>query len=196
MATGRVDALAYRSRIVSQFESLLHGQDVTKILDVGAGDGWIANQISKRLPKTQVTAIDVQIREHTWRPVKKYDGDRIPFEDSSFDLVYASDVLHHAHDPARLLSDMMRCTSRFLLLKDHTYSTPLGWLTLGLLDELGNRRLGIPSRYHYQHRFTWADHIETSGFKRVSLVHPAEVEDRIWGRWTNKLQFVGLWCRT
>ena len=66
-----------------------------------------------------------------------FDGRRLPFADRSFELGYAIDVLHHCHDPRQSLLDLLRCTSRLLVIKDYTYSGLLGRLALGFLDELG-----------------------------------------------------------
>ena len=68
------------------------------ILDVGAGAGWQARELSKL--GLRVGAVDLT-RDRSgyssvrvW-PVIPYDGTRIPFADQSFDYVFSSNVLEH-----------------------------------------------------------------------------------------------------
>ncbi len=191
-----VAARGYRTEVLRLIESLLPERGIPSALDVGAGDGWIASELLRRRLVGAVRAVDVQARPRSFVPVELYDGETPTWAPRSFDLVYAIDVVHHARRPLALLDLMMAASARYLLLKDHTYRTPLGWMALSALDELGNRRFGVPSLYHYQQGWAWCDHIERAGFKRVAHVHPARVEKRFFGALTNGLQFVALWERT
>ena len=189
-------ARAYRERIVSLACQHLRGQPVARrALDFGAGDGYVATRLEREGVAREIVCIDVTRRERTFRDVTLYDGVRLPFEDRSFDLAYAIDVLHHCPDPTAGLRELCRVSRRHVLLKDHTYVTPLGWATLCALDELGNRRFGIPSVYRYQRRWAWDAVLEAEGFTLADRVHPATCEDRPWGRFTNALQFTALWTR-
>ncbi|MCS6520872.1 class I SAM-dependent methyltransferase, partial [Burkholderia thailandensis] len=96
-----------------------------------------------------------------------------PVQHRTFDLVYAIDVLHRSPVPAQFVREIARCSRRWLLLKDHTYQSLQGWLTLCALDELGNRRFSIPSLYKYQREWEWLPLIEEQGFKCVNTMHPA-----------------------
>src|SRR5262249_42317126 len=110
-------------------------------------------------------------------------------------VAFAADVLHHCPDPRAALADMARCTGRWLLLKDHTYSGPAGYATLCFLDEIGNRRFHIPSLYKYQKHWTWSAWLEELGFRLVRRTYPARVHVGLMGRLTNHLQYVDLWER-
>jgi hypothetical protein len=82
-----------------------------------------------------------------------------------------------------------------VLIKDHTYSTRRQFALLCILDELGNRRFGIPSAYHYQRGFSWCDAIAGAKFSPMRIVHPVQCERGLLGRVTNPMQFIGLWQR-
>jgi hypothetical protein len=110
-------------------------------------------------------------------------------------MAYSVDVLHHCSDPRERLLDLLRCTGRYLLLKDHTHTGVLGRATLAVLDELGNRRFRVRSVFRYQRGWEWFTTIEDAGFRLEALIHPAPCQGRILGQFTNRLQFVGLWQR-
>ncbi|TMC13728.1 MAG: class I SAM-dependent methyltransferase [Chloroflexi bacterium] len=186
----------YRCRVLRQMQPLLKAlQPVSRVLDVGAGDGWFAMSVESMGICDTVTAIDVMPRPRAYHLVKVYDGQRLPYPDNTFDLVYAVDVVHHADDPPKLLAEMARCTGHYLLLKDHTWRTRMGWLALAAMDEVGNRRFGVPSIYNYQHRWEWDAILQKAGLKRTENIHPLACHARLLGRLTNSLQFLALWER-
>jgi SAM-dependent methyltransferase len=188
---------AYRRRIRATLDELLKPlAPVPTALDFGSGDGWFADQFQSRGLVKDVVPVDVQLRDKTVRPPQLYDGTRLPFADRSFDLVYSIDVLHHCPDPVASLRDLLRCGRSYFLIKDHTYRGSFGYFTLCALDEIGNRRFGIPSRYKYQREWDWRPVIEEAGYEAVRLIHPAPCHRGPLGWATNRLQFIGLWRRT
>jgi hypothetical protein len=184
----------YRQRILEKIRHLIEPLGPLEgALDFGSGDGFFASQWKNGTAVSSVTAVDVVERKSSLVIPTLYDGERLPFSDNSFDLAYAIDVLHHCYDPPTALSDLTRCSRKYLLIKDHTYQSRIGKLTLGLLDEIGNRRFGIPSPYLYQKGWAWVQQIESSGWRRLSLTHPMYCHAGVLGAATNSLQFVGLW---
>jgi hypothetical protein len=63
------------------------------------------------------------------------------------------------------------------------------------LDELGNRRFGIPSPYQYQRNWEWHTHLLANGWRALSFIHPAICHTGILGAMTNGLQYVALYER-
>jgi SAM-dependent methyltransferase len=186
---------SYRDHILTLASPMLKRIEVQSVLDFGCGDGFFATRMPAVLGQAVITPIDVYRRPNCLVEPIIYDGGVLPFADRQFDLAYAIDVLHHCKDPLANLRDLMRCTGRYLFLKDHTYTNAAGYAALCILDELGNRRFHIPSLYHYQKRMAWVQLIESSGFRRVELIHPAPVHTGLLGAATNGLQFIGLWER-
>ncbi len=186
----------YRERILEAVQQLLEPlYPIETALDFGSGDGFFASQWARQGKIKSVTAVDVVERRTSWVKPTLYDGERLPFADRSFDLAYAIDVLHHCHSPATALRDLARCAAKYLLVKDHTYSSWAGKWTLSVLDEIGNRRFGIPSPHQYQRRWEWVTQIESDGWHRLSLTHPLYCHSSLLGATTNPLQFIGLWVR-
>lgn len=67
-----------------------------RVLEIGAGSGWQARMFSDL--GYEADAIDVpqsHYLDETVFPVKTYDGRRIPFVDTTFDIVFSSNVLEH-----------------------------------------------------------------------------------------------------
>ena len=79
------------------------------ILEIGAGTGWQARELSKHGYK--VTAIDIPDSNHSdariWE-ILDFDGKNIPATDNSFDIVYSSNVLEHVLDLDALNQDIHR----------------------------------------------------------------------------------------
>jgi SAM-dependent methyltransferase len=80
-----------------------------RILEVGGGTGVQAKMLSER--GLQVESIDVAdstYSEERVFPVVDYDGEHIPFEDRSFDVVFSSNVLEHIRNLDAMQSEFRR----------------------------------------------------------------------------------------
>ena len=84
-----------------------------RLLDVGCGDksfeGIFRHYVDEYLGiehEATFNATSASLR--TSRPDYLYDGNRLPFEDGSFDTVINIQVLEHTPQPQRLIADMAR----------------------------------------------------------------------------------------
>jgi ubiquinone/menaquinone biosynthesis C-methylase UbiE len=85
-----------------------------RILEVGVGEGEVADRVAQRYPDAFVTGIDLpdpELAEH-WSS-KRFaasfaDIESLPFGDDAFDLVLAIEVLEHVPDPGAALSELSR----------------------------------------------------------------------------------------
>jgi len=80
-----------------------------KVLELGGGNGYQAYLMSSF--GCEVTSIDIATRQSsrkTYYAVQEYDGERIPFLDKSFDVVFSSSVLEHVRDLPTMLSEIQR----------------------------------------------------------------------------------------
>ncbi|CAN5467716.1 hypothetical protein BH23ACT9_BH23ACT9_01370 [soil metagenome] len=114
-------------RFLVALDQLLDGVDtegpITRILEVGCGEGEIAERLRDRFPGATVTALDLPdagLRDQ-WgarRGVEFMHGDasRLPFGDDAFDLVVAVEVCEHLAHPWSGLAEMARVSSRHLVL--------------------------------------------------------------------------------
>ena len=68
----------------------------SKVLDVGCGDGRLDRLVADKRPDISIQGIDVFQRKDAVMPMQTFDGESIPYEAGSFDIVMFVDVLHHA----------------------------------------------------------------------------------------------------
>jgi ubiquinone/menaquinone biosynthesis C-methylase UbiE len=93
-----------------------------RILEVGVGEGEVADRVSRRYPGAFVTGIDLPdptLADH-WSSrrfaASFADIGWLPFPDDSFDLVLAIEVLEHVPDPALALRELRRVARRDVVL--------------------------------------------------------------------------------
>ena len=157
-----------------------------RVLDVGCGDGLIASLIVQRRPDVEIEGIDVSIRPQTCIPVSLFDGERIPYQDASFDVVMLVDVLHHTDDPTILLREAARTSRRAVVIKDHLLDGFLAGATLRFMDRVANARYEVALPYNYWSREQWRHTWQTMGLKIVGWTTDVKLygvpADWIFGR--------------
>jgi SAM-dependent methyltransferase len=85
-----------------------------RVLDLGCGTGGSVDVFRARDPGVDWTGLDIAdsreaaARTRTDARFVAFDGEKIPFDDESFDLVYCKQVLEHVHRPAPLLREVAR----------------------------------------------------------------------------------------
>ncbi|MGQ0641180.1 MAG: class I SAM-dependent methyltransferase [Gemmatimonadaceae bacterium] len=126
-----------------------------RVLDVGCGDGLLSKRILETRSDVSITGVDVLVRRDTHIPVAEFDGDHLPFDDQSVDVVLFVDVLHHTTDPTRLLREAKRVASDSLIIKDHTKDGLLAGQTLAFMDWVGNARHGVALPFNYWPQRRW-----------------------------------------
>ncbi len=101
------------------------------VLDLGAGDGFLAALIAES--GARVTATDPKPRRPFSFPVRRTPPGKLPFADGSFDRVFTSNVLEHVEDLQGLLAESRRVleSGGFMV---HTVPTSL-WRVLTILTQ-------------------------------------------------------------
>jgi SAM-dependent methyltransferase len=98
----------------NNLERLLAGRQVDSVLEVGCGTGAVLANIAARGIGRKHTGVDLADPNMHADPrtlgldLRAYDGARLPFEDCSFDLVYATHVVEHVPDPRGFLAELAR----------------------------------------------------------------------------------------
>jgi SAM-dependent methyltransferase len=142
------------------------------VLDVGCGDGTIDRLIKERQPDIEIEGIDTLLRPKVHIPVRRFDGENIPYPDRSFDVVMFVDVLHHTVDPLILLREAVRVAPT-LVIKDHFREGLFAQNTLRLMDWVGNAHHGVALLYNYWDQKQWAQAFGELGLLPEREVSPA-----------------------
>src|SRR3954447_24913964 len=110
---------SHRWRTVENSAAYLvpHLRPGLELLDVGCGPGTITAGFATRLSPGQVRgidfsadAIDAARRDHPGVDFVTGDVYTLKFEDASWDIVHAHQVLQHLSDPVAALKEMRRVT--------------------------------------------------------------------------------------
>jgi len=155
--TRRVDVLA------GHLASVLLPQST--VVDVGCGDGRLTAAIGRLRPDTQLSGLDVLVRQDTQVPVRPFDGVTIPLPDRSVDVVLFVDVLYHTLDPRVLLREARRVARKAIVIKDHNREGVMAGVTLRFMDWIGNARHGVALPYNYWASNQWRRAIGDLGLR-------------------------------
>jgi ubiquinone/menaquinone biosynthesis C-methylase UbiE len=113
------------ARFFRKFYYLFSQVNVSSVLEVGCGEGFVLDYLAKRNPDLRLSGIDqnpaavrmaarITARGITYACA---DGQHIPYPDGAFEMVVISEVLEHVHaDPTDILREAMRVSRRFLLI--------------------------------------------------------------------------------
>lgn len=125
------------------------------VLDIGCGDGLLAEDVAKKRKDLTVFGADVLVRQSAAIPVREFDGLHLPWDDKSVDVGMFIDVLHHCDDPIGLLDDAKRVSRRAILIKDHFLTGFFAFSRLSLMDKVGNARHGVALPCNYYTKAEW-----------------------------------------
>ena len=126
-----------------------------KILDVGCGDGALAKQMMGLSPMLSFEGVEVVLPRTQLVPMRRYDGERLPFGDHSFDAVLCADMLHHTRSPIDVLKEACRVARKYVIVKDHICDTWIDRKILTFMDWLGNFGTGVPLPYRFLSSDDW-----------------------------------------
>ncbi len=116
-------------------ESVIHKQRQV-VLDIGCGAGFLSNDLAKaghRVTGIDLSASSLRLAEtmdatQSARYIRA-DAEQLPFEDESFDVVTAMDLLEHVDRPERVIAEASRVLKKGGLFFFHTFNRNwLSWL--------------------------------------------------------------------
>lgn len=122
-----------------------HG-DTPRVLDLGAGEGYVGQAIQHALSDgegchidTRVQLCDVVDLNRTDLPHDTYDGAELPYCESAFDSTILYFVLHHCQDAERVLREALRVTRGRVIVVESVIEGPVQHRVLRSLDRWANR---------------------------------------------------------
>ena len=153
--------------ITKEFKPFIDTGD--RVLDIGAGGGWIGENVSKSR-SASVTLLDVSDMNRTSFPLRVYDGKHMPFSDAFFNVSLLVFVLHHCEDQIQVLREAVRVSGKRIIIFEDTFRNSLEKFLAGLNDWISNSpffladplKMNMP--FHYRRVEEWEDI-----FKKFSL---------------------------
>lgn len=154
---------------VDHIVSLVKGQALGSVLDVGAGDGAVLEEIERRGLASEMHAVEIsgsgieRINKRnlkTLKSVQGFDGYKLPFPDDSFDTALLIHVLEHVEHERLLLREIARVARRCYI------EVPLEH-TMRL-----RRSIAVSKPFghiNYYTAGTFENILDTSGLKPVSI---------------------------
>jgi ubiquinone/menaquinone biosynthesis C-methylase UbiE/uncharacterized protein YbaR (Trm112 family) len=138
-----------------------------RVLEVGAAKAWAAQHLIPR--GVDYTATDIladpniglgrgafyEARVGPFVRVQA-DGEHLPFEDGSFDLVYCVAALHHALDLPRMVREMARVTRRGGMVAALNEGTRAVGASGEVEDQAEEKGYGINEHVHTLYAYLWA----------------------------------------
>jgi len=99
---------------------ILNVEEITTALDVGCGNGFSTFQMKKYLSNVFATDFSkFMLRRHPFHKkgvLALSNAAELPFRENQFALVYGWEVLHHISDPGTVVSEMARCSRRYVIV--------------------------------------------------------------------------------
>jgi SAM-dependent methyltransferase len=133
-----------------------HLKPGARVLDVGCGFGQLGHALKEASPDVaRVEGAESVRRGSELIPVTAFDGIRMPWSDKTFDAVILADVLHHDHNPERLLRESVRVSRHLVIVKDHLRDGLLAQQRISLLDWAANAGYNVPVLYRYHNLREW-----------------------------------------
>jgi len=108
---------------VNNLQALLKDSDIETILEVGCGTGAVLAEVARRGIGSQHVGVDMADPSEHADPdsheltLIQYNGKSLPFDDESFDLVYASHVVEHVPDPRGFISELSRVAKKAIYIE-------------------------------------------------------------------------------
>ena len=138
-----------------------------KILDLGAGNGFLGELIHNELKK-EVKLIDVIDYNYSSLPIDIIKpGSKLPLENNEVNTTLLYTVLHHAEDPDQVLDEAVRVTENRIVLVEGYVENPRVTFINSYFDWFLNRvvvdtDMNVP--FNYRKQSEWEE-----DFKRLGL---------------------------
>lgn len=101
----------------------LDGRTVQRVLEVGCGTGAVIAQVARLGIGKEHVGVDLADpgahRDSAAASIelRQFDGNRLPFDDGEFDLVFASHVVEHVPEPRAFLAEISRVAKKWIYLE-------------------------------------------------------------------------------
>ena len=98
------------------------------LLDVGCGNGHFLSHFAERCNATGIDSSALMLSTNPSARTLLMQAEKMDFPDGAFDISFCHALLHHVHDPAAVLAEMKRVSSRYVVVLEPTRNNPLMFL--------------------------------------------------------------------
>lgn len=147
-----------------------------RVLDLGCGTGSIAKIIKGKI-SPQMTLVDVQHNPMCDQyPVIIYDGESLSFTNNQFSVCLLTAVLHHCHNPVKVLDEAIRVTSGKIIIMEDVFNDLVGRVVTFIGDCVLNWEIHSP--FKNRNTTQWLKIFKT---RKLKISHCEEFELRCVG---------------
>jgi SAM-dependent methyltransferase len=127
------------------------------VLDIGCGEGWVAEEVAHRGAAEVVTVDVVDVRRTRTLAFSLYDGVHLPFPAERFDVVMLNFVLHHVPDDRKvaLLGEALRVARQKVFILEDTPATALDRFVSRRHGEAYRRKIASDAPFGFLTRNEW-----------------------------------------
>jgi len=121
---GKIATIYKVPKYIQVFIDTFQHKEPMDVLELGAGNGEVSEQIIKQNPKfikryvtTDLSKVGVEkLIEKGFESYQVDAQDLARFDDNSFDLVFCIDVMHHVEKPRQMAQEMLRVSKKYIFL--------------------------------------------------------------------------------
>ncbi len=126
---------AYVDPKVEEIRSRIEINPGSRLLDVGCGNGFFLSAFDRICRVTGIDRSPVMLQMNPVTNTQVMDAERLEFPDRSFDITFCHALLHHVADPGKVLGEMARVSSRYVVVLEPNRNHPLMFLFALLVKE-------------------------------------------------------------
>jgi ubiquinone/menaquinone biosynthesis C-methylase UbiE len=142
-----------------------------KLLDYGCGIGYFGYEVEKQT-NCQLTYLDVKTYPfmHPEIELQSYNGERIPYDDLTFDHSMAVFTLHHTKDAYKSLNELVRVTRKYILVSEDFISSPV-YKYIEVIKDLVSNCFFSNITMQYRQDYEWEQMFSDFGLSIVKKKH-------------------------
>ena len=159
-----------RAALIAQFLlPMIEGSG--EIIDVGCGPAHLSYRISK-LTNRKIKYLDIKkiTFTHPDVSVEIYDGEKLPYDESTFETCLCLFVLHHTGDPINILREMKRVSYRNIIVAED-YLSSRKYIFCEVIKDLISNFLNTKITFQYHTEDEWENMFKELELKIIKKIH-------------------------